>query len=564
MHKPKKNTLHIAEEYARDVVKRRIPAGKYHILACKRFLEDLRKCRRKRHPDGWEWRYDEEAAEKAHRFIELLPHVDGEKARRGERLRLEPFQVFIIANLFGFVHRDTGLRRFFFGYIEMPRGNGKSYLLSAIGIYLAFVDAPPGAESYSAATSQKQARIIYDTARRIIDAEPKLKEALGIQTYLKVIERPSKGQTFEPLPAIPRDGKRPFATLVDELHEHPDDRLWNSLAQSMGKIPGNLMLAITTAGLSVQSFCFRYRSDICRILEGEVRDDRTFGIIFHADEDDDWTSEDAIVKANPGLHVTVSLDVILAERDKALRDPHAEFVYKAKRLCIWSNAKSGYFNISSWNDGAYPADDLLTPGVWHLGADLAAKQDLCAVVAAKYENDNLYVWSHFFLPERTAERVAHLIPYKEYARQGWITITPGAVTDFAFVEKYIDELYRKLKAKDVTFDPTNASQPMVNLRKRRLNVIEISSKIQHMSEPMTELGKLIADGRVIHSGNPIMTAHIANTKAFVDGGERVRPIRDKNDPTSKIDGTVALLNALSRIIADNLQAAKGSPTVRFI
>src|SRR5690606_22451804 len=269
-------------------------------LACERFLRDLSTTAR-----DWPWVLDEERAERAHRFLARLKHVEGPKA--GQPFKLEPWQVFALTNIFGWVHEETAVRRFMYVYLEVARGNGKSMLLSGIGLYLAFASGVIGARVYSAANSEDQSRIVYDTAKTIVERQPELQRALGLIPEVRRIRQPGRNSEFRPLPGIPRDGKRVYAALYDELHEAKDQAQWNSLTQSMGKIPDAITIAATTAGYDLSSFCYRLRTDVTQILEGKVDDERHFGLIYGADPEDDWRSDVAIIKANPNLNVSVSL-----------------------------------------------------------------------------------------------------------------------------------------------------------------------------------------------------------------------------------------------------------------
>lgn len=542
------NSIRTALTYAEEVVSGEIPAGRLARLACERFLRDVAN-----EDPAFPWVLDQEKAERAHRFISKLRHVDGKLGAQGAHIHLEPWQVFFVVNVFGWVHGETGARRFMYVYLEVARGNGKSLLISAIGLYLAFADGVYGARVYAAATSEEQARIVYNSAKELADKVPEMKSALGVETMVKGMYQRRTNSEFEPIAAIPRDGKRVYAALYDELHEAKDQALWNSLTQSMGKIPDAVTIAITTAGYDLTSFCYRQRSDVVAILEQEVEDERTFGIIYCADPGDDWREEEAILKANPNLHVSVSLDTILAERNKALRDPYVEYTYKTKRLCYWVNAQSGFYNLSLWEAASRPALDILglAGGEWHLGADLASKQDLAALVAACEIEDVVHVWSHFYIP-RAAVMKAHDLPYQQWADMGHITITEGAVTDFGYIERDVIRLAKKLKVKSVTFDPMNATQTLVNLQRARVPVIELRTTVANMNEPMAESSALLASERVIHSGNPIMNLHIANTQAYVDRGGRMKPEKPK-DPAKKIDGVIGWLNALSRIMAEKVK-----------
>lgn len=541
-------TLKTALRYAEEVVSGEIPAGRLARLACERFLRDLSNDS----PD-FPWVLDEAKAERAHRFISRLRHVDGKLGAQGARFELEPWQVFLVCNIFGWVHAETGLRRFLYVYIEVPRGNGKSMLLSAMGLYLAFAEGVVGARVYAAASSEEQARIVYDSSKELADKVPEMKAALGVETMKKGMYQKKNNAEYIPIAAIPRDGKRVYAALYDELHEAKDQALWNSLTQSMGKIPDAITIAITTAGYDLSSFCFRQRSYYVSILEREFEDDRHFGVIYSADPEDDWRSDEALVKANPNLHVSVSLDTLISERNRALRDPYVEYTYKTKRLCLWVNAQDGFYNVTAWAEAARPTMDILglEGAEWHLGVDLASKQDLAALVATCEKDDVVYVWSHFYIPDAAVQR-AHTIPYRQWADLGHITITPGAVTDFGYIERDIIRLAKKLKAKSATFDPMNASQTFVNLRRARVPVIQLRTTVPNMNEPMAESSALLASGRIIHSGNPIMDLHVANTQAYVDRGGRIKPEKPK-DPSKKIDGVVAWLNGLSRIMAARVE-----------
>lgn len=541
-------TVQTAIAYAEEVASGEVVAGRLTRLACERFLRDLANTSR-----DWPWVLDEERAQRAHRFFTRLRHVDGPLGAKRAPFIPEPWQVFVLTNIFGWVHEETGVRRFMYAYLEVARGNGKSMFLGAAGLYLGFAEHVVGARVYSAATSEDQARIVYDSARALADAVPEMKQALGIETMIKGIFQRRNRAEFRPLAAIPRDGKRVYAALYDELHEAKDQAQWNSLTQSMGKIPNAITIAATTAGYDLSSFCYRLRTYITQILEGKIDDERHFGLIYGADPEDDWRSDVAIIKANPNLHVSVSLDTIIAERTKAIRDPWCEYTYKTKRLNLWVHQQSGFYNLTAWHSAARPDMDILgiRGAEWYFGGDLASKEDLAALVAACEVEDTVYLWSHFWIPEAAVQR-HHDLPYRIWAEQGHVTITPGAVTDFEFIEGYIVQLAKRLNARSFTFDPFNASQLLVNLRKKGLKVIELRTTVANMTEPMAESSALLASGRIVHSANPIMDLHVANTVAHVDRGGRIKPEKPK-DPSKKIDGVIAWLNALSRIMAARVE-----------
>ena len=160
--------LGIAKKYARDVSTGKVFACKWVKLACKRQTEDLKKYARS---GLYEW--SKEEAGRICRFIELLTHTKGELA--GQRVVLEPWQIFILTTVFGWRRRAEGGRRFRRVYIEVPRGSGKSTLSSGVALYCLLADHEPGAEVYSFATTRDQAKIVFGDAKVMAEHNPALR-----------------------------------------------------------------------------------------------------------------------------------------------------------------------------------------------------------------------------------------------------------------------------------------------------------------------------------------------------------------------------------------------------
>jgi len=300
-----------AIDYAERVVKGEISAGKLIVLACQRFLDDLQR-------DDWEYRYDPERADRAVRFMELMPHTKGKWAAKKERLVLQPWQCWIECNLFGWVHKETGLRRFREAYEEVPRKNGKSLRLAARGLYLFAADGESGAEVYSGATTEKQAYEVFRPAWQMAQKMPGLRDRFGIELSgnpknpgtMYVLEDMSK---FEPMIGKPGDGSSPHAALVDEYHEHDTDHMVDAMQTGMGAREQPLLCIITTAGSNLGGPCYEKRRDVIRILEGQVQDETIFGAIYCLDELDAWDDPESLKKANPNYGVSVFGEFLLAQ-----------------------------------------------------------------------------------------------------------------------------------------------------------------------------------------------------------------------------------------------------------
>ena len=201
-----KNYLEIALCYARNVVEGDVPAGKYIQIACANFISGL--------DIDSAYEYDESKAHKACRFVELQYHTKGRWARQKKRLELEPWQIFFICNVFGWVHKSTGFRRYREVLLLVPRKNGKSAMAAAICLYMLVADGEYGAEVYTGATSEKQAKEVFTPAQQMVRMNPALKEKFGIQDNASNICVLSNGSKMEPIIGNPQMGLAPPARFA--------------------------------------------------------------------------------------------------------------------------------------------------------------------------------------------------------------------------------------------------------------------------------------------------------------------------------------------------------------
>jgi phage terminase large subunit-like protein len=267
MAKKSYKNVNAANQYARDVVKRKIIACKYVIDACQRHLDDLEQEKNK----SFKYKFNKDLAEKVCKFIQLLPHTKGEWAFKRMPITLEPWQLFIFCCVFGWVHKKTNLRRFREVYTEIPRKNGKSAISAGTGLYCFSADNEFGAEVYSGATTEKQAWEVFRPARLMCKRTPLLCEAFGITVNASNLSRIADGARFEPLIGNPGDGASPSCAIVDEYHEHDTDSLYTTMLTGMGARKQPLMWAITTAGYNIEGPCYDKRREVIDILNGTVR-----------------------------------------------------------------------------------------------------------------------------------------------------------------------------------------------------------------------------------------------------------------------------------------------------
>lgn len=258
--------VNAANQYARNVVRGKIPACQFVIQACQRHIDDMAAEKSKK----FRYRFDKDMAEKAAKFIQLLPHTKGEWAFKRMPITLEAWQLFIVCCAFGWVQKGSKLRRFREVYTEIPRKNGKSAISAGVALYCFTCDNEFGAEVYSGATTEKQAWEVFRPARLMCKRTPLLVEAFGIEVNASNLNRPEDGARFEPLIGNPGDGASPHCAIVDEYHEHPTDSLYTTMLTGMGARRQPLMWAITTAGYNIEGPCYDKRREVIEMLNGTV------------------------------------------------------------------------------------------------------------------------------------------------------------------------------------------------------------------------------------------------------------------------------------------------------
>lgn len=540
-----------AKQYAHDVVTGEIPAGPFVRMACSRFLDDLVRAET-RH---WPYRYDEAAADRAVKFMELMPHTKGKWAASNETLKLMPWQRFIECNLFGWLHKQTGLRRFRQCYEEVPRKNGKSAKLAARGLYLFCADREPAAEVYSGATTEKQAYEIFRPAWAMAYKLEGLRKRFDISLSgnpknprtMFVLSDMSK---FETMIGKPGDGSSPHAALIDEYHEHDTDHMVDAMQTGMGARQQPLLSIVTTAGTNLGGPCYEKRRDVIAILEGKVTDETIFGYIAGLDDDDDWADPANLKKANPNYGVSVFEDFLLAQLEEARRSASKQVAFRTKHLNQWVGARALWMNMLSWQRQKKPftAADMAGYPCW-IGVDLASKKDVAAVVRVWKVGADFYIKPKFYVPSAAAEDNHK---YRDFAASGDLLLTPGAMTDFAFIEEDLKAMCKESDVRDIAFDAWQANYLITRLLAEGLPVVEFNQTVRNMSEPMKELDARITARRCWHDGNPVMTWMIGNVSCRMDAKENIYPRKEnERDPLCKIDGPVAMIMAMGRALQDN-------------
>jgi len=548
----------IATQYARDVVDGRILACKWVKLAAQRHLNDIARAE-----TGWRYTWNPELetaegkkyrpADRACLFIELLPHIKGDWAARSERIALQPAQVFVVASIFGWVDRDTKRRRFRVADLFLPRKNAKSTLAAGIGLYMLVADGEFGAEVYSGATSEDQAGEVFTPAKLMARRTPELIARFGIVVRESNISVPESNSKFEPVIGKPGDGASPSCAIVDEFHEHPTEDLYDTMRTGMGARSQPLMLVITTAGDDISGPCYAHQQDLQQVLEGVIEDDQRFGIIFTIDEGDDWTTEEALLKANPNFGVSIDAEFLLTQLRDAIRDPRKQATFQTKHLNIWVASASPWLNLHTWKaaaDKTLNIDDFRGQPCWD-GVDLANTTDIASrckgfkKIIAGVEH-YYFFWRHY-LPETVIHEPENR-HYQGWTREGWITATDGSMIDQGKIEADILEDAEKYPQREVAFDPWGAPGIIGNLQNEGFEVLTIPLQARSLSAPMKWIDGLLKSGRLHYNGDPVATWAVSNVEVKPDQNDNWFP--RKQSRAKKTDPAIAMILATARMMVD--------------
>lgn len=525
----------IAEKYARDVISGKIVACHWVKQACLRQLDDL--------ANGVPgFQFSVAFASRACVFIEHLRHIKG--ALAGTRIILEPWQIFILTTVFGWVDGEKK-RRFRHVYIEVPRGNGKSALSSGVALYALAADGEGGAECYTFATTRDQARIVFDTSKAMVSMSPDLAREFGLTKQAHSVTVMKSGSVLMPKSAegSTLDGLNTHIAVIDELHAHKTRELYDVVVTSLGKRRQPLLWVITTAGFDNAGICYEVRTMVTRVLDRTVIDDAQFGIIYTIDPDDDWRTEAALKKANPNWGVSVMPAEVMRLQRTAMELPSSQNNFKTKHLDVWCSASAAWMDSNAWaacEDTGLDLADFEGCPCW-IGLDLAAKNDITAKVRLFPYKDGFAVFAEYYLPKISIEKATNS-QYSGWEIEGRLTATDGAMTDMKVVEEGLREDLSRFDVQAIGFDPWNALSLSTSLANDGAPMVEYRNTVEKFSDPMKRVEAMVQGGKLRHGDDPVMRWMMGNVVAKRDAKDNIFPRKERYE--NKIDGVVALIMAV--------------------
>lgn len=494
-------------------------------------------------PEG-AW-YDEDAADRAVRFFSLINLVEGKGA--GEAWDLLPWMEFeIIRPLFGYKRAD-GTRLYRTCWVEVPRKNAKTTLAAGIALYGLIADGEPAAQVIMGARDRMQARVCFELARKMVEASPALrKRCRAVRSY---IEHPSSGSVLRAVSAdaAGQHGLNCHVAVIDEVHAHRDRELWDVLATSVGARSQPIVFGITTAGVyDPHSIAWEQHDYTIRVAGGDIVDPSFLGVIYMTDKDADWTQPEVWRAANPSLGITISEDYLREEVTRATVSPARQTTFRQLHLGCWTTEVSRWIDPEAWKACGGELREPIVDGPVFAGLDLSSTTDISALAILHPHDDGTYdVEPYFWMPEvgiADRERTDRA-PYRQWAADGYLTLTPGNLIDYEWIKAKIFELADRYPRMSVSYDPWNATGLITQLIEAGIPCIPCRQGFATMSAPTKELERLVLAGTLRHGGHPVLETHVTAALCQQDPAGNIKP--SKSQSTARIDGCVATIMALN-------------------
>lgn len=540
------------QEWCRKSMAGEIPTCLMVRKAIERWQADLQR---------YDLYFDEKAFNRFVRFAREFKHFKGPKA--GEHFHPEDWQLFLMANVIGLKRADTGLRKYTYVDIYVPRKNGKTFLAAIFAAYFLLKDGEAGPEVYTAAVDQAQARLCYDASAELIRTSIFAEDTKPYQWGMK---SPKNAGVFKPLSKDTKnkDGLNIYAAICDERHAWPTTEIYDVIKTGMGARSQPVLLSISTAGTDTSNPYFADVEVYKDILMGLKQKDNHFLLLFCPDDGDRWDDPVTWAKVNPNLGISLSEDYMRAECNEAkLRGGTYLVAFQTKNLNLWVNAPDTWIQDDDVQANNAPFELAQLRGEeCYVGLDLASKSDISAVCLF-FPKFNVARFL-FVVPDAKVVENEDRVDYRLWRDQGWLTVTPGKVLD---EDWFVDLLIRELepyRVKCLAYDPWAVWNIVPKLRKYESVLMEYQQSIKFMSVPTKWIETEVLAHRLNLLFNPVIRWMFRNVVIYIDPNANVK--LDKSKSRNKIDGVVALADAVGGWLtktANNKQAYHDH-TIRFI
>ena len=461
----------------------------------------------------------------------------------GKPLKLELFQKAFIQALFGFVDKDTGLRKYKKGLFFVARKNGKSTMDSGIGNFMLTKDNESGAEVYSVATKRDQAKVVWEESKKMIKKSPSL--AKRIRCLVGGIYYDANDSYFRALASDSNslDGLNAHCVIADEVHAWRDKNLLDVMYDSMSAREQPLLLETSTMGTIRENVFDNEYEYASGVIENKITDETLLPVIYELDDPKEIDNEEAWFKPNPALGTIKSIKDLRDKVNRAKNNP----VELVNLLCKDFNVRQN--DTQSWltfeelnNDRKYTEfKDCYCIG----GCDLSSTTDLTCATLLGCQNGEIKVKQMYFIPSNNLEFKIKddKIPYDKWLQAGWLRLSEGSKVDYHDVTKWFLEQVNEfdLRTLWVGYDSWNAQYWCDDMKEKGFDMVEVRQGAKTMSAPMKQMKADLIDKKINYNNNPILKWCVSNVAIKQDENENIRPVKEKS--RQRIDGAVSLIDA---------------------
>lgn len=546
--------------YAKLVIQGEIIANKWVKLACERHLKDLK---RSKEDSNFPWEFDEEKGWRPIRFIEKKCHPTKGSFKH---LVMQPWQHFVVGSMFGWVNKETGVRRYRESLIFVARKNGKTELESGLADYMAGFDGENGPNVYFLANSQKQASLLYEGSRTMIQKSPWLSDRFVPNR--SEIRYPKTGGKILAMSAEKnnKDGENVHFAVFDEIHEYQDYSLINVMRNSRGTRKQPLIVYITTAGYVLDGPLVDMVDQGHDTLDNYDDDinNRTFYYLASLDDKEEVNDPKMWVKANPNIGLMQLADMITDFQNE--RRVPAQFAdWLTKRFNIFSEV----------DELSYITPEILQKNTRHLdleelrdrecvgGYDLSDTEDFTsACLEFPLDDGGVFILEHSWIPHARYERDKNPERIRKWEHDGEVTIIPGDYVDYSYVLDWFNEQAQKYDITIIRYDPAKAIRLNKELEEAGFETDKVRQGFFTLGGAMQNFKELLLDGKVVFNEQSMFKWYLNNVHLRQDRNDNWLPT--KTSQSRKIDGFAAALDAHVSVVDMLVEPDDDGPKTMYI
>lgn len=486
--------------------------------------------------------FDEVKSLRAIKFIEKYCKQSKGKWN-GKPLKLQLWQKAFLQALFGFVDKDTGLRKYRKAILYVARKNGKTVLAAAIATYMLTKDHEGGAEIYSVATKRDQSKIVWEESKKMIKKSPVLNKR--IRCLIGGIYYDATDSSFRALASDSNslDGLNAHLVIADEVHAFKDKNLIDVMYDSQSSREQPLFLETSTMGTIRQNVFdieYEYAS---QVIEGTVEDETLLAIIYELDEEKEWIDEECWYKANPALGVIKSLNNLRGKVLRAKSNPIELVNLLCKDFNIRQNSVNAWLTFEELNNEAKYSEwkDCYCIG----GCDLSSTTDLTCATLLGVVKGKIFVKQMYWIPTNALEKkvIDDKIPYDKWLKNGYLRLSGESKIDYHDITSWFLEEVEKneLRPLWIGYDSWNAETWKIEMQSYGFDMIEVRQGYKTESAPLKQMKADLIDKKINYNNNPITKWNLSNVAVKQDDNENIMITKEKS--RQRIDGVASLMAA---------------------